>query len=161
LGCIAGFVRPVRGRVVVAGRTLFDSAGGIDLPARKRRVGYVFQEHLLFPHLSAEQNLRFAAPARHSSRFDAVVDVLELGGVLRRARAQLSGGRGQRGALGGAPRAERAVLLRDEPLASLDAALKERILDYLTAVTFEFRVPALFVSHSQAEVRRLARWVVM
>jgi molybdate transport system ATP-binding protein len=161
LSCIAGLISPKAGRIALGGRTLFDSTTRRNIPARERRIGYVFQDHLLFPHLSAAANLRFGAPSKSAISFDAVVDVLELGGLLAYSPDRLSGGQKQRVALGRALLSNPELLLMDEPLASLDSALKERILEYLEAVTAEFRIPTLFVSHSQAEVRRLARWAVI
>jgi molybdate transport system ATP-binding protein len=161
LGCIAGLVAPDSGRIVLADRVLFDSAKRVNVPARSRRIGCVFQDHLLFPHLTVEENLRFGMPARAAVSFAAVVDVLELGGLLTFDPSRLSGGQKQRVALGRALLSGPELLLMDEPLASLDASLKVRILDYLEAVIKEFRIPTLFVSHSQAEVRRLAQWAVI
>ncbi|MGL4461389.1 MAG: molybdenum ABC transporter ATP-binding protein [Planctomycetia bacterium] len=170
LRCIAGLVKPDAGRIVAAGRVLFDSAAGVNVPIRDRRIGYVFQDHLLFPHLSVEANLRFGAGRRAGTNgaaagvggvsFEAVVDVLELGGLRRRRPATLSGGEQQRVALGRALLSQPDLLLMDEPLASLDETLRGRILDYLEKAAVDFGVPILFVSHSQAEVRRLADWVV-
>jgi len=161
LGCISGLLAPTAGNVVVRGRTLFDASARVNVATHERRIGCVFQDHLLFPHLTVEGNLRFAAAPRSAVSFDAVVEVLELTPFLGLSPDQISGGQRQRVALGRALLSGPDLLLMDEPLASLDAALKERILDYLAAVTAEFRIPALFVSHSQAEVRRLAKWVVM
>ena len=161
LGCIAGLVAPKAGQIALGGRTLFDSAARTNLPSRDRRIGYVFQDHLLFPHLNVADNLRFVNASQGRIRFDSVVEILELGDVLTFNPSQLSGGQKQRVALGRALLSDPELLLMDEPLASLDSTLKDRILDYLGTVAAEFRIPTLFVSHSQAEVRRLAQWAVI
>ena len=162
---IAGIVRPARGRVEIAGRTLFDSARGIDLPPDKRRVGYVFQDALLFPHLDVRANLAYGemrTPA--NERFigrERVLALLGLGPLLERKPGTLSGGEKQRVALGRALLASPRVLLMDEPLASLDGARKAEILAYIELLRDEFHLPMVFVSHAIEEVTRLADHVVM
>jgi molybdate transport system ATP-binding protein len=161
---IAGFLRPQEGRVQLGGEMLLETARRICLPPERRRVGMVFQDHLLFPHLTVEANLRYGQRRRRNGRpidFGRVVEVLEIGGLLRRYPRNLSGGERQRVALGRALLSSPELLLMDEPLASLDAALKTRILAYLQRVVDEWRIPTLFVTHSQAEVRRLASWVIV
>lgn len=165
LSTIAGFLHPQRGKVSLGDRTVLDTAGGVHLPPEQRHLGVVFQDHLLFPHLTVEANLRYGR--RHRSRrrrpveLARVVEVLEIGGLLRRYPGRLSGGEQQRVALGRALLSGPELLLMDEPLASLDARLKARILAYLQRVTAEWQIPTLFVSHSQADVRRVADWVVV
>lgn len=162
---IAGIVRPERGRIVAAGRTLFDSAAGIDLPPEKRRVGYVFQDALLFPHMSVRANLAYGqslTPA--SERFVDTERVLALLGIqrlLERKPAGLSGGERQRVAIGRALFASPRLLLLDEPLASLDAARKAEILAYIELLRDELRLPIVYVSHAVEEVTRLADHVVV
>ena len=144
------------------------------MPPERRHLGMVFQDHLLFPHLTVEGNLRYGQKkgthlfSRKKEvrplfpiEFARVVDVLEVGQLLGRYPRNLSGGERQRVALGRALLSGPRLLLMDEPLASLDAALKARILAYLQRVAAEWNIPTLFVSHSQAEVRRVAHWVVV
>ena len=162
---IAGLVRPRSGRIAVAGRTLFDSARGIDLPPEERRVGYVFQDALLFPHMAVRANLAYGerlTPARE--RFvDArrVVALLGLERLLERLPATLSGGERQRVAIGRALMASPRVLLMDEPLASLDAPRKAEILQYVELLRDELRLPIVYVSHAIEEVTRLADHLVV
>jgi molybdate transport system ATP-binding protein len=165
LSTIAGFLRPQSGEVRLGDRTVLDTARRVYLPPERRRLGVVFQDHLLFPHLTVEANLRYGR--RHRSRrrspieMSRVVEVLEIGGLLGRYPGKLSGGEQQRVALGRALLCGPELLLMDEPLASLDARLKARILAYLQRVVAEWQIPTLFVSHSQADVRRVADWVVV
>ena len=165
LSTIAGFLRPQSGRVQLADQAMLDTARRLFVPPERRQVGMVFQDHLLFPHLTVEANLRYGwrhRRRRHRSiEFRRVLEVLEIGGLLQRYPGSLSGGERQRVALGRALTSGPGLLLMDEPLASLDAALKARILAYLERVVDEWRIPTLFVTHAQAEVRRLANWVVV
>ena len=165
LSIIAGFVVPQQGRVRLAGRTLLDTAGGVSVPVHDRSVGVVFQDALLFPHLTVEGNLRYGQRHRKAQKraveFPRVVEVLEIGGLLQRHPRNLSGGERQRVALGRALLSGPELLLMDEPLASLDAPLRSRILAYLERVVAQWDIPTLFVTHSQVEVRRAAQWVVV
>ncbi len=165
LSTIAGFLRPQTGKVRLGDRIVLDTTGSVHLPPERRRLGVVFQDHLLFPHLTVEANLRYGRRRRNgrgpSIELRRVVEVLEIGGLLRRYPGNLSGGEQQRVALGRALLCGPELLLMDEPLASLDARLKARILAYLQRVTAEWEIPTLFVSHSQADVRRVADWVVV
>lgn len=161
---IAGLVRPDEGHIELDGQVLFDSARGIDLPVGKRRLGHVFQESRLFPHLTVKQNLTFArwAGGRRSSRSLAeVVDLLAIGPLLDRRPGRLSGGERQRVAIGRALLADPRVLLMDEPLASLDQARKSEILPYLDRLRREAGIPIVYVSHALDEVARLAETLVI
>ncbi|MHC4405512.1 MAG: molybdenum ABC transporter ATP-binding protein [Planctomycetota bacterium] len=165
LSTIAGFLRPQHGKVQFAGRTVLDTLAGLCEPPEKRQVGMVFQDHLLFPHLTVKANLRYGRRRRRrghrSVDLARVLEVLEIGGLLGRYPQNLSGGERQRVALGRALLSGPELLLMDEPLASLDAPLKARVLTYLERAVAEWRIPTLFVTHAQAEVRRLADWVVV
>ena len=164
LHLIAGLSRPASGRIVIDGRTLYDSAAGIDLPAHARRVGYVFQEGRLLPHLTVRQNLlygRFFSPRKGPLAVDSAVELLGLGHLLERRPGALSGGEKQRVAIGRALLAGPEVLLLDEPLASLDAPRKAEILYYVERLRDEVRVPIVYVSHSLDEVVRLADTMVL
>ena len=165
LSIVAGFLRPQTGKVRLGDRTVLDTAGRMHLPPERRELGVVFQDHLLFPHLTVEDNLRYGqrrrSRRRRSIELSRVVEVLEIGGLLGRYPGRLSGGEQQRVALGRALLCGPQLLLMDEPLASLDARLKARILAYLQRVVAEWQIPTLFVSHAQADVRRVADWVVI
>jgi molybdate transport system ATP-binding protein len=162
LNLIAGTLRPESGHVRLGGRTLVDTAARTCLPPERRCVGYVFQDHLLFPHLSVRANLRYGmghGMARVID-FDRVAGVLELTYLLDRYPAQLSGGQRQRVALGRAILRGPELLLMDEPLGGLDMPLKDRILTYLGRAVAEWRIPTLYVTHDRADIDRLADQVV-
>jgi molybdate transport system ATP-binding protein len=165
LSIIAGALQPRQGRVRLNDRTLLDTEKGVKLAPSRRDIGVVFQDAMLFPHLTVERNLLYGQRYRRSPRravaFSRVVEVLELGTLLHRYPRNLSGGERQRVALGRALLSGPELLMMDEPLASLDDPLKGRILTYLKRTIAEWDVPTLFVTHSQAEVRRAAEWVVV
>jgi molybdate transport system ATP-binding protein len=155
LEIVAGLRRPLAGRVLLNGRVLDDAARALHIPPRLRRVGYVPQDDTLFPHLSVAANLGYARAASPAAAA-RVADVLELGPLLPRRPAGLSGGERRRVALGRALLASPEILLLDEPLTGLDAPLKERVLAHLQRVQEEFRLPTLYVSHAPDEVFALA-----
>ncbi|CAA0097256.1 Vitamin B12 import ATP-binding protein BtuD [Starkeya nomas] len=161
---VAGVVRPDAGRIAVGGEVFFDAARGIDLPIEARRTGYVFQDARLFPHLLVESNLRYgerrSRAAERPIRFEAVVELLGIGHLLKRRPHTLSGGERQRVAIGRALLAQPRLLLMDEPLAALDEARKAEILPYLERLRDEMGLPILYVSHSIDEVLRLSDMVV-
>jgi molybdate transport system ATP-binding protein len=165
INVIGGLIRPERGRIVVDGTTLVDTAGGIFVPAHRRRVGYVFQEGRLFPHLTVRQNLVFGRwfRPRHERKvqIETVVDLLGIGHLLERRPGGLSGGEKQRVAIGRALLASPRLLLMDEPLAALDDERKDEILPYIERLRDEADIPIVYVSHSLAEVSRLANTVVV
>ena len=162
---IAGLTRPDRGRIVLDGEVLFDDDDGVDVPAWKRRIGTVFQDGRLFPHLSVRHNLNYgrwmAGQPADGEVFAHVVALLDIGHLLERRPGKLSGGERQRVAVGRALLMRQRLLLLDEPLASLDAARKRDILPYLERLRDEAQVPMLYVSHDAGEVRRLVTRVVM
>ncbi|HYH99506.1 molybdenum ABC transporter ATP-binding protein [Hyalangium sp.] len=157
LESLAGLRREARGRLVVGERVLLDSAAGVEVPPEARRMGYVPQDSLLFPHLTARENVRFGVRKGRPSRVDEAVALLELEPLLHRYPATLSGGERQRVALARALATDPALLLLDEPLAALDVALKERVLPYLLRIRDEARVPLLYVTHQLGEARVLAQ----
>ena len=162
---IAGLIRPAKGRIAADGRVLVDTAKRIFVPKHRRRIGYVFQDARLFPHMSVRQNLAYGgwfAPRgeRHAEK-SAVVELLGIGGLLDRRPNLLSGGEKQRVAIGRALLANPRLILMDEPLASLDEARKAEILPYIERLRDETMVPIVYVSHSVAEVARLATDVVV
>ncbi|MTH99034.1 MULTISPECIES: molybdenum ABC transporter ATP-binding protein [Alphaproteobacteria] len=161
---VAGLLRPQAGRVAVDDWVLFDTDKGLWLPPHRRRLGYIFQEGRLFPHLTVRQNLAFGrwfAP-RNAQREnpDKVIEMLGIGHLLDRRPAKLSGGEKQRVAIGRALLASPRLILADEPLAALDDARKAEILPYFERLRDEVSVPILYVTHSAAEVARLATSVV-
>lgn len=161
---IAGLERPDRGRIVVGNDTLLDTEAGQVVPVHKRRVGFVFQDGQLLPHLSARQNLdygaRFNGRDGGGPRFDAVVDLLGLRHLLPARPATLSGGERQRVAIGRALLASPRILIMDEPLASLDAERKSEVLPFVERLRDELEIPMIYVSHAIEEVARLATSVV-
>ncbi len=163
LEAVAGLARPESGRIELDGVTLFDAAAGIDLPPERRQLGYVFQDGALFPHLSVAGNLRYGLRRRQGAgpAWGEVVEVLGLAGLLARPVTGLSGGERQRVGLGRALLAAPRLLLLDEPLASLDAELKLRILSFLARGVEAFGVPVLYVSHSTRELLELAEHAVL
>jgi molybdate transport system ATP-binding protein len=165
VNAIAGLLEPESGRIVVNGECLFDSARGWNVPIAKRRVGYVFQEGRLFPHLTVRANLHYGydltPPGERYVEFDHIVELLGLVHLLGRRPALLSGGEKQRVALGRALLASPRVLLLDEPLAALDAPRKREILHYIERLHGEIRVPILYVTHAVEELVRLADFVVV
>ncbi len=165
LNMIAGLLRPDRGEIIVDGNVLFSSERSIDRPPEQRGIGYVFQQDLLFPHLSVERNLRYGYDLLPSAarRFalNQIVDLLEIGPLLERRPTGLSGGERQRVALGRALLCSPRLLLMDEPLASLDQGLKSRIIPYLRYIRTELAIPMLYVSHSVSEILELTGQVIM
>jgi molybdate transport system ATP-binding protein len=162
---IGGLICPDRGRVAVDGTTLTDTASGIFVPTHRRRVGYVFQEGRLFPHLTVRQNLVFGRwfrrPRERKVEFETVLDLLGIGHLLARRPGALSGGEKQRVAIGRALLASPRLLLMDEPLAALDDERKAEILPFIERLRDEAHVPIIYVSHSLAEVSRLANSIVV
>jgi molybdate transport system ATP-binding protein len=162
---IGGLIRPDRGRIAVDGTTLVDTASGIFVPTHRRRVGYVFQEGRLFPHLTVRQNLMFGRwfrrPQERKVQLETVLELLGIGHLLHRRPGALSGGEKQRVAIGRALLASPRLLLMDEPLAALDDARKAEILPFIERLRDEANVPIIYVSHSLAEVSRLANSIVV
>jgi molybdate transport system ATP-binding protein len=165
LHCLAGLVRPDRGRIVVNGTVFFDAAAGIDVPPQRRRVGYVFQGYALFPHLSVAENVGFGLRGRpRAERDERVRDVvarLGLTGFERRAPRELSGGQRQRVALGRALATDPALLLLDEPLSALDAPLRRTLRDELRQTLESWGTTAVLVTHDVTEAYRLGDRVIV
>lgn len=160
INIIAGLVQPDAGYIRINGLCVFDSESGTNLPPEKRKVGYVFQDGRLFPHLSVRSNLlygmRLLRKEERKLAFPRVVEVLGVSHLLDRRPAGLSGGEKQRVAIGRALLRNPRLLLMDEPLASLDDARKEELLPFIALLPKEFGIPALYVSHSVREIRALA-----
>jgi molybdate transport system ATP-binding protein len=164
INIIAGLITPERGRVTLDGTALLDTDRNIDVPAYRRRVGYVFQEARLFPHLSVRQNLLYGrrfTPRELRQDPEAVLDLLDLKPLLNRGTVQLSGGEKQRVAIGRALLASPRLLLMDEPLSSLDEARKQEVMPFLERLRDHALAPIVYVSHSVAEVKRLATTIVL
>ncbi|MGH9346883.1 MAG: ATP-binding cassette domain-containing protein [Vicinamibacterales bacterium] len=157
---IAGLRTPGAGTIAIAGRVLFSRAHRVNVPARERRVGYVPQDVLLFPHLNVRRNVLYGAARGHAD-LDRVVDLLELGDLMGRRVTSLSGGERQRVALARALVSGPDVLLLDEPMAAVDLPRRRRILEALVRVRNELRVPLVYVAHSPEEVSRIADRVLV
>ncbi|MGV7209958.1 ATP-binding cassette domain-containing protein [Oxalobacteraceae bacterium A2-2] len=161
LRAVAGLVRPDAGRIVLAGRCLYDGARRVDLPARRREVGYLFQDYALFPHLNVRQNIAFGLrrgwfnpPARvDDERVAYWLEALELGQVAHQLPDQLSGGQRQRTALARALAANPRALLLDEPFAALDPALRARMRHELDALQRRLAIPMLLITHDPEDVQ--------
>ncbi|MBR0794425.1 molybdenum ABC transporter ATP-binding protein [Bradyrhizobium jicamae] len=165
INIIAGLLRPDRGTIVIDGETVDDSTAGIHVPTWRRRIGYVFQDARLFPHLDIRQNLdygrRMNGHADDPAQRKRVVDLLDIAALLDRRPGKLSGGERQRVALGRALLSRPRLLLLDEPLGALDEGRKLEILPYLVRLRDEAGVPMVYVSHDAAELRQLATRIVM
>lgn len=161
LNAIAGLIRPERGRISISGRVLTDTARGLVVPRHKRRIGYVFQDARLFPHLSVFANLTYGRRlAGADTPIDPVIELLGLGDLLTRKPRNLSGGEAQRVAIGRALLADPALLLLDEPLSAIDEARRAEILPFLKKLPESAGVPILYVSHSTDEIAQLAGAVI-
>jgi len=162
---IAGLLRPDEGSIAVDGVVLYDSGRSVDVPAHRRRIGYVFQEGRLFPHYSVRGNLlygsRRAPRGTRAGRLGEITELLGIGALLDRRPASLSGGEKQRVAIGRALLADPRLLLMDEPLASLDEARKADILPYVERLRDEMHLPIVYVSHAIEEVARIADTIVL
>ncbi|MCU4653236.1 molybdenum ABC transporter ATP-binding protein [Roseibacterium sp. SDUM158016] len=164
VNAVAGLLMPDEGRIAAGDWVLLDTAKGVRLPPHRRRLGYIFQEGRLFPHLTVAQNLAYGArfAPKDAPREDRgrIVDLLGIGALLDRRPGALSGGEKARVAIGRALLSAPKLILADEPLASLDEARKAEILPYFERLRDEVAVPILYVSHSASEVARLATTVV-
>ena len=161
LDAVAGLRRPDRGRIQAGERVLFASDQGIDLPPRRRRVGYVPQDVALFPHLNVRRNVTYGGRRSTRASLVQILALLDLEPLLERHVGQLSGGERKRVAIARALMAGPDLLLLDEPLSSLDVGLRARVLPYLVKVRDELRIPMLYVSHHADEVRVIADWVIL
>jgi molybdate transport system ATP-binding protein len=165
INIIAGLLRPDRGIIAIDDEVLDDTADRVHVPAHRRRIGYVFQDARLFPHLDVRENLDYGRRMNRLADDPAararVTDLLDIGGLLDRRPGRLSGGERQRVALGRALLARPRLLLMDEPLGSLDEERKVEILPYLVRLRDEAGIPMVYVSHDAGELRQLATQVVM
>ena len=169
LKAIAGLEHPEQGRIAVDGRVLFDSAAGIDMPARDRSIGYLFQDYALFPHMTVEENIGFPLrkwwqrrwPVETRRKVDEIVELFELGQLKKSYPSQISGGQRQRVALARALIRKPAMLLLDEPFAALDPLLRIRMRQELLNTQALFKVPMLVITHDPQDVAALAQSVVI
>jgi molybdate transport system ATP-binding protein len=166
VNAIAGLIRPDRARIEIDGTVLNDTERAVFVPTHRRRIGYVFQEGRLFPHLTVRQNLLYGrwfagGRGRPGDDLERVLELLGIGHLVDRRPGRLSGGEKQRVAIGRALLADPRLLLMDEPLASLDEDRKGEILPYIERLRDGSKVPIVYVSHALAEVARLATTVVL
>lgn len=161
LHAIAGLLTPARGKIVLDDRVLLDSHAGVDMPVAQRRLGVVFQDVRLFPHLSVRDNLRYGAARADAAHFDAAVQLLGLGALLKRKPDQLSGGQARRVAIGRALLSEPTALLLDEPLSNLHREARAEVLEHLRDLKRELALTTILVSHQADEVRALADAVAL
>jgi molybdate transport system ATP-binding protein len=165
INMIAGLVKPDRGTIALDGETLDDTAAGRHVPPYRRRIGYVFQDARLFPHLNVSQNLDYGRRMNRLEQDPAqqkrVIELLDIGSLLDRRPGKLSGGERQRVAFGRALLSKPRLLLLDEPLGALDEDRKREILPYLVRLRDEAGIPMVYVSHDAAELRQLATQIVM
>jgi molybdate transport system ATP-binding protein len=165
LRAIAGLTRPQSGRIVVGERTFFDSTAGVDRPAHERRVGYVFQQLALFPHMTVQANIAYGLhtlpAAEQRDRVASIAASFHIAGLLQRRPGEISGGERQRVALARALVTDPAILLLDEPLSALDHAIQSRIMADLRQWHQQHRIPVIYVTHSHREAYGLGERVVV
>jgi len=159
LKAIAGLVKPDWGKIAVGGEVFFDSERGINLSPQERRVGFLFQDYALFPHLTVRENVAFGAKSRE--KVEELLSSLRIEEIADRYPSQISGGQKQRVALARALAIEPRLLLLDEPFSAIDAPLKEELYGELLKVLEEFKIPTLLVSHDVGELFRLSEWIVV
>jgi len=162
---IAGLLVPDRGSIMIDGETVDDVEKRVHVPVHRRRVGYVFQDARLFPHLDVRQNLDYGRRMNHladdPAQLKRITELLDIGSLLDRRPGKLSGGERQRVALGRALLSKPRLLLLDEPLGALDEDRRAEILPYLVRLRDEARIPMVYVSHDAAEMRQLATQIVL
>ena len=165
ISMIAGLLKPDRGTIAIDDEILDDTGKRVHVPPHRRRIGYVFQDARLFPHLNVAQNLAYGRRMNRlpddPAQRQRVTDLLDIGNLLDRRPGKLSGGERQRVALGRALLSKPRLLLLDEPLGSLDEGRKVEILPYLIRLRDEAGIPMVYVSHDAAELRQLATQIVM
>ncbi len=156
LHAIAGLVTPERGKISIADSVLYDSTNKVDVPIHKRRIGYVFQEGRLFPHLSVEKNLRYGMDKNSSNKdIDKLIELLSLRSLLDKMPTEISGGERQRVALGRSLLSDPQVMLLDEPFSAIDQDLKDQIIPYLTTLQEEWEIPFILISHNLKDLLKI------
>lgn len=164
LRAIAGVVTPDAGRITLDDQIYFDAEAKINTPVQRRRVGFVFQDYALFPHLTAEENIAYGVKAGKRERLERAREMLALFGIehtRRRLPIEMSGGEQQRVALARALASDPAIVLLDEPLSAVDAATRARLLDEIDAAQCKSGIPFVYVTHNRAEAERIGRRVVI
>jgi molybdate transport system ATP-binding protein len=165
LDCVAGLVQPEEGGIAVGGRILFSESGRVNVPVAERKIGYVFQDLALFPHLTVQENIEYGLASRRASerhnRCEEILQSFRIPQLAQRKPGEISGGEGQRVALARALVTDPCLLLLDEPLAALDASTKSKILDDLRAWNQHHQIPILCVTHSREEVFALGEKVLV
>ena len=165
LRAVAGIMVPDAGRITLGETVFFDSAAGVNMPMRRRGVGYVFQNHLLFPHMTAEQNALYGARGdAGKSAPERVRDLFAMMGIEKTAGRrphELSGGEQQRVALARALATDPAIMLLDEPLSSVDAATRARLTEEIADIQRRTGIPFLYVTHNQTEALRLGKTMIL
>lgn len=166
LRAIAGIVTPDAGQITIGGRVFFDSTTGINLPLQQRRVGFVFQDYTLFPHLTAEQNVTYGIREAMSrtdkqKRAQELLDLLGIAYAARQYPRELSGGESQRVALARALASDPAIMLLDEPLSALDQPTRARLLTEILAVQQRANIPFLYITHNVQEAKEVGTHVIM
>lgn len=158
---INGVVKPNDGSIKLNGNTIFSSSKKTNLPLHKRKIGVVFQDFKLFPHLSAKENLLFAKNAKEGQLFDKVVEMLNIKRLLGRKPALLSGGEKQRIAIGRAILSQPDILLLDEPFSALDSKIKNEIIDFIKQIPAHFNIPILIISHELSDILQLSSEIIL
>lgn len=165
LRCIAGIETPDKGIIKLNGRILFDSSNGINLPSRKRRIGFLFQNYALFPNMTVEENIRFGlgnlSAAEQLKKVDEMISIMHMEGLEKRYPSQLSGGQQQRVALARALIIEPESLLLDEPLSALDEYLRDNMLKQMIETLSDYRGVTLFVTHNMEDAYRVCKDLVV
>lgn len=161
INLINGLIKPEQGSIILNDIVLVDTQNSRFIPPEKRQIGTVFQDALLFPHYQVKKNLLYGANKVVSSRFEEIIDVLNIGHLLNRYPAMLSGGEKQRVAIGRALLANPKLLLMDEPLSALDMPRKKELLTYIDKLVKELNIPILYVTHNINEVKRIANHVAI
>lgn len=156
INLINGLIKPDNGNIILNEVTLADTKHNIFIPPEKRHIGTVFQDALLFPHYKVIKNLTYGTKNKLSAKFNEIIDVLNIGPLLNRYPAMLSGGEKQRVAIGRALLTNPKLLLMDEPLSALDMPRKKELLSYIDNLVNELKIPIIYVTHNINEVRRIA-----